>query len=149
MSEKISFTVNRSNAADIAAHLFHADPTFVPTLSSRVDIHTYAQKLNDQAFRFEAWLGQQLIGLVAIYCNQVDCGKAFVTNVSVWPECQGQGIARSLMRQCIDHVRSHGFGQMELEVAQHSLAAVLLYKKLGFNTLCSSGSKLTMRATLK
>jgi hypothetical protein len=37
---------------------------------------------------------------------------------------------------------------MELEVDRRSLAAVALYQKLGFNTLCSSGSTLTMGMTL-
>lgn len=148
MSDKIVYSVNRSNAAEIAAHLLRADAAFEPALSSRVDIRAYAQKLHDRAVRFEAWLGEELVGLVASYCNQPDVGKAFVTSVSVWPECQGQGIAVRLMRQCIEHVRGLGFGQMELEVDQRSLPAVALYQKLGFNTQRSSGSTLTMGMTL-
>lgn len=144
MSNKVVYSVNRSSASEITAHLLRADAGFEPTLSSRVDIPAYAQKLHDRAARFEAWLGEELIGLVASYCNQPDGGKAFVTSVSVWPEYQGQGIAGRLMRQCIEHVRGLGFGQMELEVDQRSLPAVALYQKLGFNTLRSSGSTLTM-----
>lgn len=149
MSNKIAYRVNRSSASEITAHLIGADAGFEPTLSSRVDIPAYAQKLHDSAVRFEAWLGEELVGLVASYCNQPDGGKAFVTSVSVWPESQGQGIAGRLMQQCIEHVRILGFGQMELEVDQRSLPAVALYQKLGFNTLCSSGSTLTMGMTLE
>ncbi|MBW7832197.1 MAG: GNAT family N-acetyltransferase [Simplicispira suum] len=148
MSDKIAYSVNRSSAAEIAAHLLRADAAFEPALSSRVDIRAYAQKLHDRAVRFEAWLGEELVGLVASYCNQPDGGKAFVTSVSVWPECQGQGNAAWLMRQCIEHVRGLGFGQMELEVDQRSLPAVALYQKLGFNTLRSRGSTLTMGKTI-
>ena len=148
MSNKVAYSVNRSNASEIAAHLLRVDAGFQPTLSSRVDIPAYAQKLHDRAVRFEAWMGEVLVGLVASYCNQPDGGKAFVTSVSVWPESQGQGIAVQLMRQCIEHVRSLGFSQMELEVDQRSLPAVALYQKLGFNKLCSSDSTLTMEMTL-
>lgn len=148
MSNKIDYTVNRSSAAEITAHLLGGDAFFEPVLSSRVGIQEYAEKLHDRAVRFEAWLGEELVGLVASYCNQPDGGKAFVTSVSVWPECQGQGIAGRLMRQCIEYVRGLGFGLMELEVDQRSLPAVALYQKLGFDTLQSSGSTLTMGMTL-
>lgn len=149
MSNKIADSVNQSSATEIVAHLLRADASFEPSLSSRVDIHAYAQKLLDRAVRFEAWLGEELVGLVASYCNQPDKGKAFVTSVSVLPECQGQGIADRLMRQCIEHVRGLGFRQMGLEVNQHSLPAVALYQKLGFNTLRRDGSTLIMSMTLE
>ena len=149
MSNNIAYSINRSNVTEIVAHLLHADTSFVPALSSRIDIQTYAQKLHHRAVRFEAWLGAELIGLVAIYCNQPDGGKTFVTSVSIWPEYQGQGVAGRLMQQCIAHVQDLGFGKMELEVDQRSLPAVALYEKLGFNTLRSSGFTLTMEITLK
>jgi ribosomal-protein-alanine N-acetyltransferase len=148
MSDKIAYSVNRSSATEIAFHLLRADVAFEPALSSRVDIRAYAQKMHDRTVRLEAWQGKELIGLVASYCNQQDGGKAFLTSVSVWPEWQGQGIARRLMRQCIEHVIALGFAQMELEVDLRSLPAVALYQKLGFNTIRSSGSTLTMGMTL-
>lgn len=144
MSNNIAYSVNRSNVAEIVSHLLHADISFEPALSSRVDIQSYAQKLNHHAVRFEAWLGQELVGLVASYCNQPDGCKAFVTNVSVLPEYHGQGIAGRLMLQCIEHVRCLGFCQIELEVDQRSLSAVALYQKLGFNTKLHSGVTMTM-----
>ena len=149
MNSKITFSLNRSSASEIASHLLLVDTDFEPTLSSRVNIQTYAQKLQCRAIRFEAWMGEVLVGLVASYCNQLDRGKAFVTSVSVWPKYKGQGIAVQLMRQCIEHARNLGFGQIELEVDQRSLPAIALYKKLGFNKMCSSDSTLTMRMTLE
>lgn len=149
MRNTFTYSVNRSSAAKIRAHLLRADATFEPALSSRVNLRAYAQKLNDRAVRFEAWLDEELVGLVASYCNQPYGGKSFVTSVSVWPECQGQGIAARLMRQCIEHVQVLGFYQMELEVDQRSLPAVALYRKLGFNTVRTSGTTLSMSITMK
>lgn len=146
--EKVVYRVNRSSDVEITAHLLRADATFEPALCSRVDIPTYARKLRDRAVRFEAWQGDELVGLVASYCNELDGGTAFVTSVSVWPESQGQGIAGRLMRQCIEHVRGLGFVKLELEVDQRSLPAVALYQMLGFNTLVSNGSRLTMNLKL-
>lgn len=144
MSSKVVYSVNRSSASEITAHLLRADAGFEPTLSSRIDIPAYAQKLHDRAVRFEAWMGEVLVGLVASYCNEADGGKAFVSNVSVWSECQGQGIGGRLMRQCIEYVRCLEVGQIELEVDKRSLPAIALYQKLGFNLLREAGSTPTM-----
>lgn len=144
MSEQSTYSVNRSSASKITAHLLRVDACFEPALGSRVDIPTYAQKLHDRAVRIEAWAGGELIGLVAVYCNQPDRSKAFVTSVSVWLECQGQGIAGRLMRQCIEHMRGLEVDQIELEVDKRSLSAIALYQKLGFNLLRETGSTLTM-----
>lgn len=149
MSHEIADSVNQSSAAEIIAHLLCAHASFEPSLRSRVDIHAYAQKLQDRAVRFEARLDEELVGLVASYCNQPDKDKAFVTSVSVLPQWQGQGIAGRLMLQCIEHVRGLGFRQMELDVDQRNLPAVALYQKLGFNTLLRNGTTLTMGMTLE
>jgi ribosomal-protein-alanine N-acetyltransferase len=124
------------------------DAAFEPILSSRVDIPFYAHKLHDRAVRFEAWLDNDLVGLVASYCNQVSRGKAFVTSVSIKSDFQGQGVACELMKWCIDHARSLGFTHMELHVDQRSLPALALYQKLGFSTLCSNKTMLTLSITL-
>jgi ribosomal protein S18 acetylase RimI-like enzyme/SAM-dependent methyltransferase len=149
MTNKITNSINQSTTAEIAAHLSRADTLFAPSLSSRLDIHAYAQKLQEFAFRFEAWLHYELVGLVAIYCNHPDKIDAFVTSVSVLPQCQGQGIAKLLMLQCIEHVRCLGFCRMELEVHQFNRPAVALYQKVGFNTLRKSGSMIIMGMTLE
>lgn len=148
MIDGIAYSVNKASAPEIAAHLLHADTAFKPTLSSRVDIEDYAQKLHGRAVRFEAWMGEVLVGLVASYCNQPDGDKAFVSNFSVRSECQGQGIGGRLMCQCIEYARRLEVGQIELEVDKRSLSAISLYQKLGFNTLYTKDSTLTMRMIL-
>jgi ribosomal protein S18 acetylase RimI-like enzyme len=147
--DRIAYSVNRSDVAEVAAHLLRVDAAFTPALSGRIDVPAYAQKLHEHAVRFEAWLGDELVGLVASYCNRPDEGKAFVTSVSVLPKCQRLGIADKLLRQCIEHATRLGFGQLGLEVDQRSLPAIALYHKLGFNTLCSHGSRLSMSMTLE
>jgi ribosomal-protein-alanine N-acetyltransferase len=149
MSDTIVYGVNRASAAEIATHLFRADTAFEPSLSSRVEIRAYAQKLHDRAIRFEAWLGQGLVGLVASYSNQSDRVTSFVTSVSVLPECQGLGIGAKLMSQCIEHARNLNFREVALEVNERSVNAILFYQKLGFHTLSSSDSTLTMGITLR
>lgn len=148
-SANIVFSLNQSNAADITAHLRSSDTAFQPALSSRVEIKSYSEKLQVNAVRFEAWEGQELAGLVAIYCNQVDGDKAFVSNVSVLPANQGQGLASRLMKQSIEHVRALGFTKIGLVVDANNLVAVALYSKLGFENISCHGSSLEMAVLLK
>lgn len=149
MSETIRFTVGQSSAAEINRHLQQADMGFTPRLSSRVSIADYAQKLHDFALCFEAWQDNELIGLVAAYCNGPEGEAAFVSSVSVLPKFQGKGIAKRLMQHCIDHVRSQAFRIIALEVDSSTVAAINLYRNLGFLTRHVAGNTLTMEMPLK
>ena len=132
MSPGIEIHHNRALVAEIDVHLRACNASFVPPLSERVDISTFAQKIAARAERFEAWANQRLAGLVAAYCNDPERSVAFLTNVSVIPSYQGQDIASSLLQACIGHVRRSGFERIELEVDLLNLAATRLYHKHGF-----------------
>lgn len=132
MIPTIEFRINCAMADQIAMHLQRCDSTFVPPLSQRVKIDDYAHKIVHHAQRFEAWANDQLIGLVAIYCDAEEKGTAFITNVSVLPTWQGQGIAGKLMMRCVDHARNASFERIDLEVGDENVAALKLYKKIGF-----------------
>jgi ribosomal-protein-alanine N-acetyltransferase len=58
-----------------------------------------------------------------------------VNNIAVHPECRGLGLGEALMRFAIAKVRAAGAEFMTLEVRQSNVAAVTLYKKLGFEVL--------------
>ena len=126
------YATDRSDAADIRAHLQACDAEFHPALSSRVDLSDYARKLATHAARFEAWSGGTLVGLVAVYANAPDRGVAFVSNVSVLPGHIGQGIGQSLMQAAVGQVRARGFARLALEVDAQADAALRLYRRLGF-----------------
>jgi len=149
MNPKIQFTVDRSTAAELITHLLGADSAFEPLLSSRVEIPVYAHKLHSQAVRFEAWLGEELIGLVAAYCNQNSRERAFVTNVSVLFKSQRQGVSNCLMTQCINYANENRFRRLALSVDQRSVPAVALYKKFGFLVTGINETRLSMELKLE
>ncbi len=140
--------MNHANRAELEVHLIHCDSSFVPPLSDRVDIRHYAEKLIDKSVRFEAWHGDELIGLVAVYCNDPINLTAFITSVSVLPAWQGHGIAANLLDNCLEHVRQQGFSVLKLEVNSHNQAAVALYRKYGFVTARANGHLLKLILTL-
>ena len=113
-------------------HLHRCDDLFVPRLSERMDLDLYAEKIIDYSNRFEAWHKQELIGLVAAYTNDHESRIAYITNVSVLLEWQGQGIASRLLSDCMEHSGHNGFDGLVLEVHLSNMKAIALYQKLGF-----------------
>lgn len=132
MSGSIEYGLNKAAMAQLVRHLTDCDADFVPPLSERVGIEDYAGKLSGKATRFEAWSGDELVGLVAAYCNDRERCVAFITSVSVLKGWQGRGIAASLVQQCIAHAKASGMRRISLQVASDNLPAIGLYEKCGF-----------------
>ena len=141
------YATQRAGVGAVLRHLQACDAAFHPPLSARVDLAVYADKLAEHALRMEAWVGGELVGLVAVYCNAPDRGTAFVSNVSVLPGYTGQGIARQLMRNAIAHVRALNFATLSLEVDPRAVAAIRLYAALGFQAATGTDA-VTQRMTL-
>ena len=141
--------MNKASAAQIEEHLSRCDADFVPPLSGRVEIKSYAEKIANKAIRFEAWLGGTLVGLVATYCNDQDKHIAYITSVSVLREWTSNGIAASLMGQCVEYAKSLGIQQISLEVGARNITAIKLYEKSGFVTGKADAPFVTMNLLLK
>lgn len=149
MNTEVEYILDKASVAEIIKHLQECDAEFVPTLSSRVDISNYAQKIVGNAKRFEAWSDRILIGLIAVYCNDLEKRIAYVTSVSVIKEHMGKGVASSLMHQCIKHMNDLGMSQISLEVASDNPSAIRLYEKCGFTSGNVSGPFITMNLYLE
>jgi hypothetical protein len=66
MSEDISFRTDSASLEQVTALLRHTDASFVPPLSSRVDLAAYAHKIVSHAVRLEAWHGAEPVALLAM-----------------------------------------------------------------------------------
>ncbi|MEO8119439.1 MAG: GNAT family N-acetyltransferase [Rhodoferax sp.] len=132
MSVAVEYLANRASETQIAEHLLCCNADFVPTLSERVEIRDYAQKIASNATRFEAWSNGTLVGLVAAYCNDHEARIVHITSVSVLREWAGKGIAAKLMNQCNEYAKTAGMWRISLEVAAHNAPAIKLYEKCGF-----------------
>lgn len=128
----IEYSIGKADKVTIVSHLLACDNSFMPPLSQRVNIDDYAIKIENKAQLFEAWANNELVGLIAAYCNDKDKNTAFISNVSVLPEWRNRGIAQRLMEKCIINMQELGFTQIELEVNKSNKAAIFLYEKNGF-----------------
>lgn len=132
MIAAVEYMFNKATAEVISEHLHKCDADFVPLLSGRVEINSYAKKIISKALRFEAWSRGILVGLIAVYCNDQEKRIAYITNVSVLKKWTGKGIAASLMSQCIKDLKAVGIRQICLDVASENMTAIKLYEKNGF-----------------
>lgn len=149
MSAAVEYRSNKASEAEIAEHLSRCDADFVPHLSARVEIKDYAQKIANNAMRFEAWSGGTLVGLVAAYCNDQETHIAHITSVSVMSVWAGKSIAARLINQCVEHAKGAGMRHIGLEVAQGNTPAIKLYEKSGFVADKSNESFIPMKLNLK
>lgn len=60
------------------------------------------------------------------------CDEGYITNVAVFPQHRGNGIAKALMGRLIQAGRENGLKFISLEVRKSNTAAISLYEKLGF-----------------
>lgn len=132
MSSSVEYLFDKATAEQIYEHLMCCDADFVPALSSRVEIKDYANKIVNKAIRFEAWLDNTMVGLVAAYCNDQEGKIAYITSASVLRAWTGNGIAMRMINQCIEHVKELGMVQINLQVASENTPAIRLYEKSGF-----------------
>ncbi|PZP55402.1 MAG: GNAT family N-acetyltransferase [Micavibrio aeruginosavorus] len=125
MMTDLTYRINSASKEDIGAHFKSCDSDFIDDLSAKVDLEEYADKILSNARIYEAWLGDNLVGILAVYSNsEFD----FITNVSVSAHHAGKGSASCLLKNYLSGRRQ----EVRLEVAKNNLAAHQLYQKFGF-----------------
>jgi GNAT superfamily N-acetyltransferase/2-polyprenyl-3-methyl-5-hydroxy-6-metoxy-1,4-benzoquinol methylase len=144
----LEYLSNKASVAEIAGHLLCCDADFVPPLSGRVEISDYAKKIVSRAMRFEAWSGGTMVGLAAMYCNDLENRIAYISSISVLKEWMGKGIAMRLMNLCIEYAKTSDMRQISLEVASANMSAIRLYERNGFATGKASTSFFHMSLNL-
>lgn len=149
LADVIAYRRDTASTQQIAQHLLLCDAHFVPTLSSRVHIGAYAEKITHRALRFEAWSDQSLVGLVAAYANDWVGRIAFITSVSVLSDWTGRGVGTQLVRDCVRYAKLIHFCRINLEVGVGQRVAIRLYEGCGFSAGEAHGALLGMHLGLE
>jgi len=145
----VIFSAQKAKVEDVIKHLLMCDEQFVNEIKKRVFIDEYAKKIVNNALTFEAWHDNELIALLAIYCNSTDQLSAHITNVSVLPEWSNKGIASRLMDSCITSVINTEYKGIELEVNKYNKKAMDFYAKFDFIKLAGNESMVRMKKIIK
>jgi ribosomal protein S18 acetylase RimI-like enzyme len=148
MTKAITFETNTASLDAVITHLKKCSNNFVPDLAEKVDIETYAQKIKELAVTFEAWDAEELVGLIAAYCNDQANFSVFITNVSTVAAYTGKGIASQLLQNCLQYAVQKNFKEVQLRVSVHSKGAIHLYDKAGFQVIETVDDEILMKKEL-
>lgn len=83
------------------------------------------------AFHLCAFDGDRLVGYAAVASNGVT--DAYIQDVMVHPDCQGQGVGTQLMERILLRLKAEGIYMVSVIYGDHSLQA--FYEKFGFTTM--------------
>jgi|WetSurMetagenome_2_1015567.scaffolds.fasta_scaffold1220904_1 ribosomal protein S18 acetylase RimI-like enzyme len=136
---KINYRTKTASYESIIEHLNKCDDSFNPPLHSYVNIQEYGKKISNHAVTFEAWDGDELIGLAAAYFNNFETKVGFWTNLSLLEGYRGCGIASNLTKKVIAYGRENGFIRIDLEVKTINTHVLKFHAKHGFMVTGENG----------
>lgn len=137
-----------SVAADIEGLLRIVDDELKPALSTRVDIHTFAEKIAANATVFSTYMDGRMIGFISIYCNNVRDKAAYLPMMAVEKEYRRSGTGSLLLDLSISYLKSIGFKTFRLEVFKSNKRALAMYLSHGFKTIDEGESSYFMELVL-
>ncbi len=89
-----------------------------------------AEELENNCAAFLVALdGEAVVGYAGV---MVMADEGYITNVAVYPEYRGQGIAAQLMQVFCNFAEGNKLAFLTLEVRPSNAAAIALYQKFGF-----------------
>ncbi|GAB2989175.1 hypothetical protein GCM10027284_02130 [Cyclobacterium sediminis] len=127
----LKFT-NKVSLKSLYTFILKSDNFFNPSLSTRVSLDDYAQKLYKKATVFAYVNGEgSLVGAVVVYQNDPDKIYAYIPFLSVAKEYRGRGIFKDLFKKVESNLYEKGFQYLGLETWLGG-DALAYYLKNGF-----------------
>ncbi|WP_367773678.1 GNAT family N-acetyltransferase [Flavobacterium sp. WC2421] len=128
----IDYKIKNASQKDLHLHLEKCNYLFLPPLSDKVNLQEYSQKIHEKSQTFEAWHEKKLVGFIAVYFNDSQAKKGYITNVSVLENYNNKGIASQLIKMTKEYAQNNDFTKIILEVHSKNNNVIALYKKHDF-----------------
>jgi len=133
----------QSNYATLDQIIDHLECcTFSPPLSHIVSINDYSKKLILFSHRYELWIGDKLIGLIAVYENRPP--EAYISNVSIIDEYKCMGYGSKLLKNSLCEIERKEFKKVSLEVYNDNKIAFNMYLRYNFMPILVNDNKTLM-----
>jgi len=133
----------KSNSATLDQIIDHLENcTFSPPLSNIVNINDYSKKLILLSHRYELWIDEKLIGLIAVYENRPP--EAYIPIVCVIDDYKGLGYGSKLLKNSLCEIERKGFKKVCLEVYNENSIAYNMYLKYNFLPVLIDNNKTLM-----
>lgn len=125
MSEYISLQ-------NVVKFLEEVDCDFPISLSSKVNIYEYAQKLFENATIKFHIKNNCILGFIAGYTENLENNIAYVTILAVSKKVRGKGIGSKLVKEFIEECNMKNIRAVHLYTHKTNNNAIKMYEKLGF-----------------
>lgn len=120
--------------------LTRIDYDFSPSLSSKVLLSDYALKILEKAELIIETSTGVIVGLVVVYCNDLEGLTGYIPLVGVVRDSRGEGIAKRMMLRAIKLSKIKGMRRILIH--SNNAIAVRLYQNLGFHIIEDGERKL-------
>jgi len=81
--------------------------------------------------------------LLWLLSHQPEPGEAYISDIGVATDCQGEGIGSQLLQAAEQWARTHNRTRLTLWVAENNTRAIHVYEKAGFTVTRTKSSRLT------
>lgn len=117
---------------ELVVFLKKIDKHYPVSISSKVDLDEYAEKILDKA-TLMIWREKGVIvGIVVGYNNCTFDDMGYISLVGVDFEYRNRGIATTLIKRFIMDCNNKGIYKVHLYTDSRNASAIHMYKKLGF-----------------
>lgn len=128
MIKKLSNTSDNQNS--LANYLHDVDNDFEIPLSKKTDIDAYSIKILGNGVVFVSMENDNINGLLAGYCNDIENGNAIISILSVKKSFRGRGISRLLVNSMIEICQQTKMKKIYVDSVNP--IAVAIYKSCNF-----------------
>lgn len=126
------FEATKENEILLYQYLISIDNSFIPKLSSYLDIEIYSKKLINNACICISKYNGAFVGMAAVYMNNKADKIAYLSIIAVSDQFKGQGVSQILLDQVIKKSQNQGMTDFKLEVNKANARAISFYEKNGF-----------------
>ncbi|MBU0482405.1 MAG: GNAT family N-acetyltransferase [Proteobacteria bacterium] len=127
-SNKIFSVISKPNPKEVYNFLKEMNCDFVPPLSSQIILSDYVEKLCQCATCLFILEQNKIVGLSAIYCNDLINKRAFLTLFVIAKHLRRKGFATKLFNESLNVARSKKMSHFFWEVNSKNKKAMLFYE---------------------
>ena len=144
ISNDIVIFIGKINKIFFKDYIEKYDSDFYESLSSRVDLEAYSEKISNLSTTFVIVYKNHIAGLIASYFYDKASLNGFITLVHIKSEYRGLKLSSHLVKTIQHYTKKIKFNTLSLVVYKNNISAYILYSKCGFNVINEEAGKCTM-----
>lgn len=115
--------------------LYVLESQWHPSMADDItNLHIYSEKIYDNAVVLGALINKKIVGIAAVYANDISSRCAYLTYIALLEEYSHVGIGSQLLIHVEGISSEKCMNKLMLEVDDNNVRAKTFYKKMGYVT---------------